>query len=131
MHEVERPVEATLPVHVLAIFAFEDHMDIADVVALHLEKRSNLNLRHQPFCRQCNQLADLLALGRVESGESHDLHHLDLFRRLPLELLLGDVGVGGRHVALFFLLLHDLLALLVPRLLLAPRAARPRARAGA
>ena len=35
-HEVERPVEAALPVHVLSVAAFEHHVHGALVVALHL-----------------------------------------------------------------------------------------------
>ena len=42
-------------------------MDVSDIVTLHL-----------------------LVLGRVETGESHDLHHLDLLVGFPFEVLLGQ-----------------------------------------
>ena len=48
-------------------------MDVSDIVALHL-----------------------LVLGRVETGEAHDLHHLDLLVSFPLKVLLGQYrGLGN------------------------------------
>lgn len=41
MHEIERSVEPALPVHVLTVFALQDHVDIADVVPLDLRREQN------------------------------------------------------------------------------------------
>jgi len=94
---VERSIEASLSIHVLAVFPLRDEVHISDVVSLHL-----------------------LVFRRVESGEAHDLHHLDLLVGLALEVFLSErrsasaraAGPRDHHARLHLLL--PLLSLLVP-----------------
>lgn len=63
--KVQRPIEATLTIHILAILALEDYMHFADIVAL-----------------------DFLVLGGVKRAKAHCLQHLNLFRRFTLQVCL-------------------------------------------
>ena len=93
MHKVEWPVKSSFAVHVLTVLPLLHDVNFSDVVAF-----------------------NLLPLGRVEPAESHDLHHVDFFLALSLEVFIGEGERGSivRHPHCRFLLFAQFFAFLVP-----------------
>lgn len=67
--KVQRPIEAALAVHVLAVLALQDDVHFAHIVAVHL-----------------------LVFGGVEAAEAHRLHHLLLVGTFTRKVSFGDDG---------------------------------------
>ena len=65
-YSVEGSVESSLPIHVLPVSPLDGHVDFTVIISSHF-----------------------LVLGGGESGDAHDLHHLNLLAGLSFKVFLS------------------------------------------